>query len=115
MGLFVSNKTIKIYFDENGVIVDKETDSWIEVYKELSVAALKKLQGAWKPKIEYKDGEQIMMFEDVEVLPVDFLAEVIVRWSEKDPPTVENIKNKLRHDVAQNLYNKLNELYSLQK
>ncbi len=115
MGLFVSNKTVKIYFDDEGKIVDKETENWIEVYKELSVSALKKLQNSWKPKIEYKDGEQVMLFEDIEVLPVEFLAEVIVRWSEKDTPTVENIKSKLRHDIAQNLYNKLNEMYNLQK
>jgi hypothetical protein len=45
-------------------------------------------------------------------LPVEFLADVIVKWSEKEPINVNTIK-KMRFDVAQNLYNKLNEIYKL--
>ncbi|MGB4751762.1 MAG: hypothetical protein WBH60_03865 [Fervidobacterium sp.] len=114
MGLFASNKTVKIYFDEKGKVTDKETPDWVEVYSELTVSAAKKLQQAWgKARLEYKDGQQVFVFDNLENVPMEFLAEVIVKWSEKDAVTLENIRAKLRYDVAQELYNKLSEIYGL--
>jgi hypothetical protein len=113
MGLFASNQTIKIYFNDKGEVTNKETDNWVEVLAEITTEAAKKLQNALgKPKVEYKDGEQVITFENMESLPLEFLADVIVKWSEKDPINVNTIK-KMRFDVAQNLYNKLNEIYKL--
>lgn len=114
MGLFASNKTTKLYFNDDGKIVDIETPNWIEVYSELTVSAAKKLQQAWgKARLEYKDGQQVFVFDNIENVPIEFLAEVIVRWSEKEPVNIENIRDKLRYDIAQELYNKLVELYQL--
>lgn len=114
MGLFASNRTIKLFFDEQGRITEKETPDWVEVLAELTVSASKKLQQAWgKARLEYKDGQQVFVFDNLENVPVEFLAEVIVRWSEKDPVNVETIRSKLRYDIAQELYNKLMELYGL--
>ncbi len=114
MSLFASNKTVKLYFDQDGKITDKETEDWVEVYQEVSTLAVKKLQQAFgKPKMEYRGDQQIVTFEDMDSLPTDFLAEVIVKWSEKDAVTPENILRKMRYDTAQNLYNKLNEMYKL--
>ena len=114
MSLFASNKTIKIYFDDKGKVVNKETENWVEVLAEITTDAAKKLQNSLgKPKLEYKDGEQVITFENMDSLPVEFLADVIVRWSEKDPINAQTIAKKMRFDVAQNLYNKLNEIYKL--
>jgi hypothetical protein len=113
MGLFASDKTIRLYFNDKGEITDKETEHWVDVLAEISTASARKLQNALgKPKVEYKDGEQVITFENMDSLPVEFLADVIVKWSEKEPINVNTIK-KMRFDVAQNLYNKLNEIYKL--
>lgn len=114
MGLFTSNKTVKIYFDADGKVTSKETEDWVEVFEELSALGYKKLQQAWgKPRLEYKDDEQVFVFDDIENVPLEFLADSIVKWSEKAPVTLENVRIKLRGDIAQNLYNKLLELYKI--
>lgn len=114
MGLFASNETVKLYIDAKGNVVEKETDTWVEVLKELPVAVAKTLQQSFgKPKVEYKDGEQVVTIEDLETLPLDFLARVIVGWSEPVKVTPDNIA-KLRHDIAKNIYQKLTQMYSIE-
>lgn len=114
MGLFASTDTIRLYITEKGTVTEKETDIWVDVLKELPVSVAKTLQQSFgKPKVEYKDGEQVITIEDLETLPVDFLARVIVGWSEKEAVTPQNIA-KMRHDVARNLYQKLTTIYQIE-
>ncbi|MGC8821216.1 MAG: hypothetical protein ACP5KD_08860 [Fervidobacterium sp.] len=115
MGLFASNETVRLYVDAKGNITpDKQTDAWFDVLKELPVAVAKTLQQAFgKPRVEYKGDQQVITIEDLETLPLDFLARVIVGWSEKEPVTPQNIA-KLRHDIAKNLYQYLTKMYSIE-
>lgn len=114
MGLFASNKTVKFYFDEQGKIVEKETPDWVEVYETATPAMMSKNQ-LGKMRYEFKDNEPILIMEDIEPIAYEFLAEAVVRWSEKEPPTLENIKKKLRFDIARELYSKLVEYYGIIK
>lgn len=115
MGLLASNETVKIYIDpKTGKIADEETELWVEVLKELPVSVAKILQESFgKPRVEVgEDGKQHIILEDMETLPIDFLARVIMNWSEKEPVNPQNVA-KMRVDIARAIYNKLQEMYAI--
>lgn len=113
MGLFASEKTVKIYFEE-GRIVEKETQDYIEVLEELSFELGEEIKKAVTPKdlVVNADGSYKMNVENSVQVPLNVLVKVIKGWSEQVPVTVENLK-KLDNNIINRLWVKLQEMYGL--
>ena len=113
MSLFASQETMKLYIKDKKV-VNKETDTWVEVPKELSAElreeAMKVFQSS---KVELtKDGNAILDLASINKIPYDFLAKVIKGWSESVPVSIQNLK-KVEAQTLLNIWVKLQELYGL--
>ena len=110
MGLFASDKTVKVFFDEKGNIVDHETPDWVEVLAELPYSLheqyMKKMKAQMNP-----DGSYVLELGSL-VFEPEFYKRVIKAWSAEVPVTVENIK-KMHARVLDSLSVKLRELYGL--
>ncbi|RLG91057.1 MAG: hypothetical protein DRO36_05040 [Candidatus Hecatellales archaeon] len=110
MGLFASDRTVKVYFDEQGNVVEQETNDWVEVLAELPYSLheqyMKKMKAQMNPDGSYMIELGNLVFEP------EFYNKVIKGWSAEVPVTVENIK-KMHARILDNLGTKLRELYGL--
>ncbi|OOC42192.1 hypothetical protein [Thermosipho sp. 1074] len=113
MGLFASNETVKLYIKDKKV-VNKETDVWIEVPKELTAELREEAMVLFKnSKVEVtKDGNAILDLATINAIPYKFLSKVIKSWSENVPVTLENLK-KVEATTLLNIWLKLQEMYNL--
>lgn len=112
MGLFASDRTVKIYFDVQGDVVEEPTDDWVEVLAELPYSLHEQYMKRMKAQMT-QDGSYIIELGNLMFEP-EFFAKIIKGWSAEVPVTVENIK-KMHGKILDNLSMKLRELYGLTK
>ena len=110
MGLFASEKVVRIHFDKDGNITEKETKDWVEVLAELPFSLheqyMKKLKAQMHPDGSYTVELGALTFEP------EFFAKIIKSWSAEVPITVENIQ-KMNSKIMEKLTAKLREMYKL--
>ncbi|MBB6061885.1 hypothetical protein HNP65_000307 [Thermosipho japonicus] len=113
MSLFASNETVKLYIKDKKV-VNKESDTWIEVPKELTAELREEAVTIFQnSKVEVtRDGNAILDLAAVNAVPYKFLTKVIKSWSESVPVNLENIK-KVEATTLLNIWIKLQEMYNL--
>lgn len=113
MSLFASSETVKLYIKDKKV-VNKESDTWIEVPKELTAELREEAMEIFKSsKIEVtRDGNAVVDFAALNTIPYKFLTKVIKSWSESVPVNLENMK-KIEATTLLNIWNKLQEMYNL--
>ena len=118
MSLFASEETVKIYYDDQGNLVETETSNWFEVRKELSqeLYDIFRNEMAPKGKMRYVGANPVIEIESTEApgFPYGFLAKVIKNWSESVPVTIANLK-KVSKKILEQLWEKLLEMYELNK
>jgi len=114
--LFAQSETIRLYL-KNKQVTDEQTDTWIEVPKELTAyereLALKVFKNS-KIEISEVEGRRSAFVDlaSLEVIPYEFLARIIKAWSESVPVTIENLK-QVEAITLLNIWQYLRELYAL--
>lgn len=113
MSLFASGETVKLYI-EGDEVVDKETDTWVEVKKELPISLAEKLNKLRNASVIMREDRIAeIKLDSLDFLPpFDILAKIIVGWSEPVPVNPANIA-KMKHSVLRNIWAKLSEMYGL--
>ena len=114
MSLFVTEKTVKVYFNKDGEISKKETPDWIEVLEVLPFELGEKIKKRISPtEMKYlSDGSYSVNIENTVTIPSDILVQIIKGWSESVPVTPENIA-KLDNKIVEKLWSHLQRMYGL--
>ena len=113
MSLFASEETVRLYIKDDE-IVDEETDTWVEVLKELPISVAKKLTTLENATVVLNEqGVAEVKLTSLDTLPdYTVLATVIKNWSEPVPVNPQNIA-RMKHSLLRNLWAKLAEMYKL--
>ena len=111
--LFANEELIKIYFDENGKITEKETEDWVSIPKEASADIRIAYEKAVNRtvKVHQNNSYEVKMFEQEQKL-FGFLVKVVKAWSE-DAPINEINMHKLDSRVYNSLLTHVVERYHL--